>query len=182
MVALLLWQAVYALEFLTAAPQDNVKLALKGGMVPVFIDIIKSSAAEDRTRIRALSTLTDNSRAYYRFSGWVARLTLTLCRPSNSILPTASAFCISAAKHMSRASDVGLYLIVPRCWPLCSFFMLVLRTAHQELIRDLCALETPARNENGVSFISLKALTKERTSPTVCSPRLVPRPFATTPP
>jgi hypothetical protein len=69
-------QAVYALEFLTAAPQDNVKLALKGGMVPIFIDIIKSSAAEDRTRIRALSTLTDNSRAYYRFSGWVARLTL----------------------------------------------------------------------------------------------------------
>jgi hypothetical protein len=96
MVALLLSQAVYALEFLTAAPQDNVKLALKGGMVPVFIDIIKSSAAEDRTRIRALSTLTDNSRAYYRFSGWVTRLTLK-CRPSNSNVSTTSASCVFAA-------------------------------------------------------------------------------------
>lgn len=62
-------QAVYALEFLTVQPEDNIKLALKSDMVPIYMDVIRNAGAEDRTRVRALSTLTDNSRGSHKFQG-----------------------------------------------------------------------------------------------------------------
>jgi hypothetical protein len=48
-------QAVYALEFLTVQPEDNIKLALKSDMVPIYMDVIRERRCRGpHARARAL--------------------------------------------------------------------------------------------------------------------------------
>ncbi|GAQ78898.1 hypothetical protein KFL_000200500 [Klebsormidium nitens] len=110
------YHAVYALEFLTVQPEDNIKLALKSDMVPIYMDVIRNAGAEDRTRVRALSTLTDNSRGWHKFQAKCSRagiykLTWTL-KDDAAASPAVRDAAAQAYRDMWKAMGESVLSIV----------------------------------------------------------------------